>query len=143
MVDLDRLSACCGCIGVIHRFWDWKAGLELNPADCKGKLTVAVFCFWAIEFFLEAGAEGVSGEWASSVLLTDSGGEPRLVPRRIWQVGHSLTNLDMSSFGTLSLDVSTLARMGRTKHVHTMSTHAEPVQMSYLDLHVDIVYELE
>jgi hypothetical protein len=41
--------------------------------------------------------------------LTDSGGEVRLVPRLTWQVGHSLTNLEISSFGTLCKECQLLS----------------------------------
>jgi hypothetical protein len=77
----------------------------LNPAVCKGKLALVVVIPLTLEFFLDPAVEYVSGDWTSVFafgLLTDSGGELRLVPRLTWQVGQSLTNREMSSFGTLN-----------------------------------------
>lgn len=45
----------------------------------------------------------VSGECKySSGLFSDTGGEFLPAPRRTWHVGHSLTNREISSLGTLS-----------------------------------------
>ena len=106
---LMSICACCGGNGVIQRFCCWNVALLLKPADCRGKVTLTTDCLLDMEFFLELAAPILSGDCVSirvSALFTDSGGELRAVPLLTWQVGHSFTNLEISSFGTLHVKVN-------------------------------------
>jgi hypothetical protein len=81
----------------------------VNPADCKGRVTLTVAGLFDTEFFLEFSTPLPSGDCEfirMSGLLSEAGGELRAVPLLTWQVGHNLTNLEMSSFGTLCIGVS-------------------------------------
>ena len=81
----------------------------MNPADCKGRVTLTAAGLLDTELLLEFSTPLASGDCVFirlSGLLSDSGGELRAVPLLTWQVGHNLTNLEMSSFGTLCMRVS-------------------------------------
>lgn len=102
-------GSCWGDSGVIQRFCCWKAALLGNPAERSGKVTLVVTDLLDVEFFLDSDTQLSSGECEFirvSGLLSNSGGELRAVPLRTWHVGHSLTNLEISSFGTLCNGVS-------------------------------------
>lgn len=58
------------------------------------------------ESLRDAGGESISGDWGGEYKEDGcfgglSGDACGLLPRRAWHVGHSLTNREISSFGTL------------------------------------------
>jgi hypothetical protein len=71
---------------------------------------------------------------------SESGGEVLALapPRRTWHVGQSLTNLEISSLGTLRLLANCFLNIPADL-LNTMSTLCEPEPTSCLFHHVDIV----
>lgn len=79
-----------------------------KPA-CDDRFSLLETCFLAKALFLEHDPGAASGDCTSVItsgLRSDSGGEFRFGPLRTWQVGHSLTNREISSFGTLHKSIS-------------------------------------
>lgn len=78
--------------------------------NCAGISAILLSCVPGIEGRLDFTGESMSSgpSWSSAPLSASSFAP--FIPRRIWQVGQSLTNRDINSFGTLGGQCEVLQR---------------------------------